>query len=101
MNIKKGDTVKIISGKDRGKTGAVLRAYPEESRVSIEGLNLFKKRVRPTKQGQKGEVVSAARPLHISNIMIVCSSCKKPTRIGSRYESDTKIRYCKKCKASI
>ncbi len=101
MNIKKGDNVKIISGKDRGKTGAVLRIFVADERVAVEGLNLYKKRIRPKQQGQKGETISAPRPMHVSNIMIVCSSCKKPTRIGYRYESDSKIRYCKKCKASI
>ena len=101
MNIKKGDTVKIVSGKDRGKSGSVLNVFPEDEKISIDGLNLYKRRVRPKKQGQKGETVTTPRPVHISNVMIVCSSCKKPSRVGHRYESDSKIRYCKKCKASI
>lgn len=100
MNIKKGDSVKIISGKDRGKTGSVLKVFPASEKISIDGLNLYKKRVRPKQQGQKGETVSAPRPMHVSNVMIVCLNCKKPTRIGYRYESDSKIRFCKKCKAS-
>ncbi len=101
MNIKKGDSVRIISGKDRGKTGSVLKVIPESERISVDGLNLYKKRVRPKQQGQKGETISAPRPMHISNVMIICSSCKQPTRIGHRYESDSKIRYCRKCKASL
>ena len=100
MNIKKGDSIRIILGKDRGKTGSVLKVFPASEKVSIDGLNLYKKRVRPKQQGQKGEIVSAPRPMHISNVMIICSNCKKPTRIGYRYESDSKIRFCKKCKAS-
>src|SRR3989344_4100491 len=101
MNIKKGDTVRIISGKDRGKTGPVLKVFPTDERLSVEGLNLFKKNVRPKQQGQKGEIISAPRPMHMSNVMIVCSSCKRPTRVGHRYEADSKVRYCKKCKVSI
>src|SRR5262249_17905748 len=99
-NIKKGDSIRIISGKDRGKTGSVLHVFPEKNRISIDGLNMFSKRIRPKQQGQKGEVISAPRPMHVSNVMIVCSSCKRPTRVGYRYEGDTKVRYCKKCKAT-
>ncbi len=101
MDIKKGDSVRIISGKDRGKTGSVLKVFPTMEKLSVEGLNLYKKRVKPKQQGQKGEIVSAPRPLHISNVMIICPSCKRPTRIGHRYEADSKIRYCKKCKVSM
>ncbi len=105
MKIKKGDQVKIISGKDRGKTGAIISVLPNENRITVEGINLYKKRVRPTKQGQKGETVSVSRPFSASNAMVICSNCKKATRVGLRVEgsgkSVTKTRYCKKCGASI
>jgi len=101
MKIKKGDQVKIISGKDRGKTGTVLKAFPEEGRVSVEGLNLYKKRSRPKRQGQKGETVFVPRPLPAQRTMLICASCKKPTRVGYRFELNQKVRYCKKCKASL
>ena len=101
MKLKKGDTVKIITGKDRGKTGTVMKAFPETGKVSIEGANMYKKRLRPKKQNQKGEVVLVARPLPASNVMIVCPNCKQPARIGSRTEGNTKVRYCKKCQAAI
>lgn len=104
MKIKKGDQVKIISGKNRGKTGAVIAVFPEELRITVEGINLYKKRVRPTKQGQKGETVTVARPLAASNAMIICPNCKKATRVGSRSGSkgkEEKGRYCKKCGAKI
>lgn len=100
MKIKKGDTVKIMSGKDRAKIGKVLHAFPNEGRVVVEGLNVFKKRSRPKKQGQKGETVLVPRPLAVSRVMLVCTNCKMPTRVGYRVEGGTHERYCKKCKAN-
>lgn len=100
MNLKKGDQVKIISGKDRGKIGSVLKVFPKEDRLIIDGLNLFKKRSRPKKQGEKGEVVNVPRPLFGGKVMLVCKSCKKSTRVGFRLEGNKKVRYCKKCQAS-
>jgi len=101
MKIIKGDTVKIISGKDRGKTGAVLHALPSEDKVIIDGLNLVKKHARPKRQGEKGQMVLVPRPLGVSKVMLICSSCKEPTRIGYRVDGARKVRYCKKCKAKI
>lgn len=100
MNIKKGDNIKILSGKDRGKTGTVLSVFPEDSRISVEGLNIYKKRVRPKKQGQKGETVLVPRPFNVSKAALVCSSCKKQTRAGYRLDGNKKVRYCKKCGAN-
>jgi large subunit ribosomal protein L24 len=99
MKFKKGDNVKIISGKDRGKTGLVLRALPSEEKIVVEGLNVFKKRARPKRQGEKGQIVAVTRPLPASKAMLVCSACKEPTRLGFRMEGSVKVRYCKKCKA--
>lgn len=99
MNIKKGDTVKILSGKDRGKTGTVLKVFPDDGRVSVEGLNLYKKRVRPKRQGQKGETVLVPRPFPVSKAKLVCSACKEAVRVGYRVDGARKVRYCKKCKA--
>jgi len=100
MRFKKGDQVKIIAGKDRGKTGTILRVFPLENRLSIEGLNVYKKRSRPKKGGEKGEIVQVARPLSATNVMLICKSCKKPTRIGHQIEKNQKVRFCKKCKAT-
>ncbi len=100
MNIKKGDQVKIVSGKDRGKNGTVLKVFPQEDRITVEGLNLYKKRVKPKQQGQKGETVSVPRPFPASKAMLVCAGCKQAVRVGYRFESGSKIRYCKKCKAN-
>jgi len=101
MNLKKGDSVKIISGKDRGKTGTVLMAHPETMKVTLDGLNLFKKRSRPTRQGEKGQTVEVPRPLAASKVMLICANCKRPTRVGHRMEGARKVRYCKKCKAIL
>ena len=90
----------MLSGKNRGKTGTVLAVFPGDDRISVDGLNVYKKRVRPKKQGQKGETVLVPRPFHASKAALVCSSCKKPTRVGHRSEGNRKVRYCKKCGAT-
>ncbi|MEK7162834.1 MAG: 50S ribosomal protein L24 [Patescibacteria group bacterium] len=101
MKIKKNDTIKIIAGKDRGKSGKVLKVFLEKNKILIEGLNLYKKHVRPKKQGEKGQLVSVPRPINISNVMLICSSCGKTSRISYRFDVEKKIRICKKCGASI
>jgi large subunit ribosomal protein L24 len=100
MKLKKGDTIKILSGKDRGRTGTVLRSLPESDSIVVEGLNLFKKRSRSKKQGEAGQTVMVARPFKVSRAMLICASCKMPTRVGFRMEGARKVRYCKKCKAN-
>ena len=101
MRFKKGDQIKIMTGRDRGKTGAITRVLLHEDRIVVDGLNVYKKRSRPKQQGKKGEMVLLARPLSVSNVMLVCGSCKKTTRIGVRTEGDKKMRYCKKCAAPL
>lgn len=101
MNLKKGDQVKILSGKDRGKTGNLLRVLPGEEKVVVEGVNTFKKRVKPTQQGQKGEMVTLPRPVSASKVQLICKNCKKPTRVGYRMNGGKKERFCKKCQATI
>lgn len=101
MRIRKNDTIKIITGKDKGKTGKVLKVLLKKNKILIEGLNLYKKHVRPKRQGEKGEIVLVPRPIDASNIMLVCSSCNRAVRVGYRFEGEIKVRYCKKCKAKI
>ncbi len=101
MKIKTGDNVKIMSGKDKGKTGKVLIARPAEGKVVIEGLNLFAKRSRPKQQGQKGETVFVPRALPASRVMLVCANCKNAARAGFREEGGRRVRYCKKCQAAV
>jgi large subunit ribosomal protein L24 len=103
MKIKKGDTVLIITGKDRGKQGTVSRAMPQDSKVIIEGLNIVKKHVRPQGQTRQGGVIEKAMPIHVSNTMLICTECGEPTRVGLDRRpmgSDQKlrpVRVCKKC----
>ena len=97
MYIRKGDDVMMLVGKDRGKSGKVLRVFPKDKSAIIEGLNLVKKHRRSKRQGQKGEVISAPRPVDWSNAMLICRHCKKPSRTGIKFENGKKIRVCKKC----
>lgn len=101
MRIKKGDQVKILAGRDRGKIGKVTAVLIEAGRITVEGMNTAKKRMKPRKQGQKGETIAIAHPLQESNVMLVCPNCKKATRIGARVEGKEKYRFCKKCDARI
>ena len=101
MRIRKNDQVKLIAGKDRGKTGKVLHVFPETKKIVVEGLNLVKKHVRPKKEGEKGQRIEIPAKLAISNAMLVCPKCGKPTRIGYSKNENEKLRICKKCKAEI
>ena len=94
--IKKNDQVQIMAGKDRGKSGRVLRIDRDRGKVMIEGLNMVKKAIRPRGQNQKGGISSIEAALAISNVQILCKKCG-PTRIGLRMEKDQKVRFCKKC----
>ena len=96
MKLKKGDNVKILSGKDRGKTGVILKAFPETDRIMIDGLNVFKKRSKPRKQGEKGQIVAVSRPLAASKVMLICPNCKAPTRVGGRTEGSRKVALLQK-----
>lgn len=101
MKIKKGDNVVVISGKDRGKTGKVMRSFPKEMRILVEGLNLRNKHVRAKSQGEKGQMVKVSAPMQVSNIKLVCPHCKKAVRVGYSIVGDKKYRVCKKCKTEI
>jgi len=99
--IKKGDLVQMICGKDKGKRGKVIKVLPKENRVVVEGLNLVKKHQKPKRAGQKGQIVLVPRPVDVSNVMLVCPHCGKPTRVGFQGKRPNKVRICKKCKSVI
>jgi large subunit ribosomal protein L24 len=101
MQIRKGDNVKMLNGKDRGKTGKVMFAFPKEGKVVVEGLNTVAKHQRAKKQGQKGQIVHKERAVDVSNVMLICKSCGKPTRVGYKIEGDKKERICKKCGSAL
>jgi len=102
--IKKNDTVYIIAGKDKGKTGRVLRVFPKhkQKRIVVEGINLCKKHMRQTRQDRPGGIIEKENPINASNIMPYCTKCKKPVRVGYRIlEDGSRIKICKKCKETI
>ena len=102
LHVKKGDTVKVLIGKDRGKEGKILRSIPETERVVVEKVNMMKKAMRPTQQNPQGGISTMEAPIHVSNVMLVCPSCSKPTRVGHRIDdAGKKVRVCKKCGKDI
>ena len=101
MHVKKGDTVKILSGKDKGKTGEILRSIPQRQRVVVEKCNMVKKAMRPTQQNPQGGIMSVEAPIHVSNVMLICPSCKEATRVNIKREDGKKVRVCKHCGADI
>ncbi len=101
MKIKKGDTVLIIAGKDRGRTAKIIKSLVKERRVLVEGINLKKKHIKPKREGEKGQTISSPAPLDISNVKFLCPKCGKPTRLSYRVEKEKKYRVCKKCKSQV
>lgn len=101
MRIKKNDKVKILAGKDAGKTGKVLKIFPEERKLTVEGLNLIKKHTRPRKEGEKGQRVEIPRKIDSSNVKLVCPKCGQPSRVGYESRGEEKFRKCRKCQAEI
>ena len=101
MKIKKGDTVVVLTGKDKGKQGEVKKSIPKAQRVVVEKVNMVKKAMRPTQANPQGGISSIEAPLHASNVMLVCPHCKQATRVGHRIEDGKKHRVCKKCNKDI
>ena len=102
MKLKKGDTVIITAGKDRGRKGKIEKAQPKKNRVLVSGLNLYKKHVKAKSEKEPGGIVEIPRPLPVSNLALICPKCKKPTRIGYIFnQKGEKERICKKCKKNI
>ena len=103
IQIRKNDQVKVIAGKDLNKTGRVLRVLREKGRVVVEGVSFLKRHTRPNPQKQiKGGIVEREAPIHVSNVMIVCGACGKPTRIGHSILADgKKVRICRSCNSSL
>jgi large subunit ribosomal protein L24 len=97
MSIKKGDTVKVLTGKDKGKTGKVLEVFPKLGRLTVEGVNVHTRFSKPKKQGEKGQRVEFAGMMYVSKVMLVCPNCGKPTRIGHESTANGNNRKCKLC----
>ena len=102
MKIHKDDNVLVITGKDRGKKGKVRFAYPREQRVLVEGINMIKKHSKATGGVQQAGIIDLEAPLHVSNVMLLCTKCDKPVRIGYRMLDDgRKVRYCRNCQEGV
>lgn len=103
MKLKINDKVKVIAGKDKGKSGKVIQVMPTMNKIVVEGINVMYKHLRGRKNSEKGQRVQFNGPIAVSNTMLLCPSCSKPTRIGYKTAegSKTKQRFCKKCKAVI
>jgi large subunit ribosomal protein L24 len=97
MKIKKGDKVVVISGKDKGKRGAVLRAFPQKMMVVVDKVNIKKRHIKPRKRGAKGDIVEFPAPFPVSKAMLICPKCEQPTRINYKIIKEDKYRICKKC----
>jgi len=101
VNIRKDDTVIVISGKYKGKKGKVLKVIPAENRSIVEGVNMIKKHQKPTRDLPKGGIIEREGPIHRSNVMLVCPRCSRPARIRAKIADGKKIRICAKCGEAI
>ena len=101
MNVKKGDTVIVLSGKDKGKQGKVLGTVPSEAKVVVEGINMVPCHVKPRKQGETGGIVQREAAMYASKVQVVCPKCNKVTRIAHKIENGKKTRVCMHCGAEL
>jgi len=97
MKLKKSDQVLIISGKDKGKKGKILKVFPEENRILVEGVNIRKKHQRPRKSGEKGQIIEMPASVSASSAKLICSGCGKAARMGYKITEKDRYRICKKC----
>jgi large subunit ribosomal protein L24 len=101
LHVKQGDTVQLLSGKNKGKRGKVLAASPKEGKIIVEGVNIVKKHVKPRKMGEQGGIIEVEGAFYAAKAQLVCPKCDKPTRIGHSFVEGKKVRVCKKCGATI
>jgi large subunit ribosomal protein L24 len=98
LSVKKNDLVKVIAGKEKGKSGRILRVLPRKNRIVIEKINFVKRHTRPSGQTRQGGIIEREAPINVSNVMVVCEKCNVPVRIGKKILDDgKKVRMCKKC----
>ena len=101
MKLRKGDQVIIISGKDRGRKGKVLKVFPKENKILVEDINLRKKHQKPKRTGEKGQIITFPAPIDVSNVKLICQKCGKAVRTGYKMVEKKKYRICKKCKQEV
>ncbi len=101
MRIRKGDTVKVLSGNDKNKTGEVLEIIPKTNKIVVKGVNVRKRHIKPRKQGEEGGIIPVECAIHAAKVNVVCPKCGKATKIGYVEEKGEKVRVCKKCNAKL
>lgn len=101
MKLKKGDTVQIMSGKEKGKQGKITRVYSRDLRVVVEGVNIKKRHRKPTKSGEKGQIIEKQNPIFIDKVRFICLKCAKAVRLGYKLQEKIKVRVCKKCGTEV
>jgi large subunit ribosomal protein L24 len=105
LKVKKGDQVEVLNGKDRGKRGRVVRVWPKDSKVMVEGVNFVKRhekiRAATGRAGTQGGIITKEMPVHVSNVGVVCSSCDKPARVGFEFDEEGKHRVCRRCGGTL
>ncbi len=97
MKIRKNDNILVITGKDKGKKGKVRRAYPDEGRVIVDGVNMVKRHTKARAMARQAGVIEREAPLSVSKVMLICNKCNRPTRVGFHFTEDKKVRVCSSC----
>ncbi|MBI2443044.1 MAG: 50S ribosomal protein L24 [Candidatus Levybacteria bacterium] len=101
MKLHKGDTVQVVLGKDKGKSGKITDVSEKGKTVTVDGMNLYKRHIKARSERQKSEIVTRVRPLPVANVALICPKCKKITRVGYKTINKEKVRVCRKCDATI
>lgn len=101
QKLRKGDEVRVVAGKDKGKTGKIEKVFPKKNKVLVPGVNLYKRHMKARAQNQKSEIITITLPLFVSNVQLVCPKCHLVTRVGFSFDEGKKVRICKKCKQII
>ena len=101
MKLVKNDEVKVVAGKDKGKTGKIEKVFTKEAKVLVNGVNEYKRHMKSRMEGEPSQILTITKPLPVANVQLVCPKCKKITRVGYKMEKDKKVRICRKCKATL
>jgi large subunit ribosomal protein L24 len=101
MKLKKGDEIKVIRGKDKGKTGKIEKVLPKEGKIVVANVNLYKRHLKARSEKQPSEIVTLTKPLAQTNVILICPKCHKTTRVGFKLQKDVKSRVCRRCGAEI
>lgn len=101
MKLIKGDSVKVVAGKDKGKVGKILRVYEDAGKVMVENVNQYKRHLKKRSQSEQSQIVTLTKPLALANVALICPKCNRVTRVGYELEKGKKVRICKKCNKAV